>query len=126
MRSGMQCTNISNDLAAHIHTSFTSSSNGLFISTNAIFNWCTIYNTPGTIFLYDYISRVTLLLLLSLLQRVQKNDLGDVVVLDADNNTIESPFQDLESLPNDVVSFFFIFIIFLLDINFIYLFKINR
>ncbi|XP_053998038.1 DENN domain-containing protein 1A isoform X5 [Hylaeus anthracinus] len=38
------------------------------------------------------------------LQRVRKNDLGDVVILDADNNTIESPFQDLESLPQDVVT----------------------
>ncbi|XP_076670466.1 uncharacterized protein LOC143369894 isoform X2 [Andrena cerasifolii] len=37
------------------------------------------------------------------LQRVRKNDLGEVVILDADNNTIESPFQDLESLPQDVV-----------------------
>ncbi|KAI4497481.1 hypothetical protein M0802_007492 [Mischocyttarus mexicanus] len=38
------------------------------------------------------------------LQRVHKNDLGEVVILDADNNTIESPFQDLESLPQDVVT----------------------
>ncbi|XP_034947207.1 DENN domain-containing protein 1B [Chelonus insularis] len=37
-------------------------------------------------------------------QRVQKNDLGDVVILDADNNTIQSPFQDLQSLPQDVVN----------------------
>ncbi|XP_025996966.1 DENN domain-containing protein 1B isoform X2 [Solenopsis invicta] len=37
------------------------------------------------------------------LQKVPKNDLGEVVILDADNNTIESPFQDLESLPQDVV-----------------------
>jgi hypothetical protein len=37
-------------------------------------------------------------------QRVRKGDLGDVVVLDADNNKIETPFQDLESLPPDVVS----------------------
>lgn len=36
-------------------------------------------------------------------QRVRKSDLGEVVVLDADNNTIETPFQDLESLPADVV-----------------------
>lgn len=40
----------------------------------------------------------------TILERVNKNDLGDVVVLDADNNSIESPFQDLESLPVDVVS----------------------
>jgi len=37
---------------------------------------------------------------------VRKADLGDVVVLDADSNKIETPFQDLESLPPDVVSIF--------------------
>lgn len=37
------------------------------------------------------------------MQKVPKSDLGEVVILDADNNTIESPFQDLESLPQDVV-----------------------
>lgn len=30
--------------------------------------------------------------------------MGEVVVLDADNNTIETPFDDLENLPTDVVS----------------------
>jgi len=35
---------------------------------------------------------------------LQRNDLGDVVILDADNNTIETPFDDLENLPADVVS----------------------
>jgi len=40
------------------------------------------------------------------LQRVRKADLGDVVVLDADSNKVETPFQDLESLPADVVSIF--------------------
>ncbi|XP_043285405.1 DENN domain-containing protein 1A-like isoform X2 [Venturia canescens] len=39
-----------------------------------------------------------------ILLRVRKSDLGEVVVLDADNNTIETPFQDLESLPTDVVT----------------------
>ncbi|XP_072766249.1 uncharacterized protein [Anoplolepis gracilipes] len=38
------------------------------------------------------------------LQKIPKSDLGEVVILDADNNTIESPFQDLESLPQDVVT----------------------
>ena len=37
------------------------------------------------------------------MQKVSKSDLGEVVILDADNNIIESPFQDLESLPLDVV-----------------------
>lgn len=35
---------------------------------------------------------------------MQRNELGDVVILDADNNTIETPFDDLENLPADVVS----------------------
>uniref|UniRef100_A0A1B6LJQ9 UDENN domain-containing protein n=1 Tax=Graphocephala atropunctata TaxID=36148 RepID=A0A1B6LJQ9_9HEMI len=39
----------------------------------------------------------------TLLNMVRKNDMGEVVVLDADNNTVETPFQDLESLPQDVV-----------------------
>ncbi|XP_078046006.1 DENN domain-containing protein 1A isoform X1 [Augochlora pura] len=38
------------------------------------------------------------------LQRVRKSDLGEIVILDADNNIIESPFEDLESLPQDVVA----------------------
>ncbi|XP_012339359.1 DENN domain-containing protein 1A isoform X2 [Apis florea] len=38
------------------------------------------------------------------LQRVRKSDLGEVVILDADVNIIDSPFQDLESLPQDVVT----------------------
>jgi len=30
--------------------------------------------------------------------------LSEVVILDADNNTVETPFNDLEDLPMDVVS----------------------
>lgn len=29
-------------------------------------------------------------------------------MLDADNNTIDSPFHDLESLPSDIVSIYYI------------------
>lgn len=32
--------------------------------------------------------------------------MGEVVILNADTNTVETPFDDLESLPQDVVSFF--------------------
>ncbi|XP_022198892.2 DENN domain-containing protein 1A [Nilaparvata lugens] len=39
----------------------------------------------------------------SVLQKVNRQDMGEVVILDADNNTIETPFSDLESLPQDVV-----------------------
>ncbi|XP_020708172.2 DENN domain-containing protein 1A isoform X3 [Athalia rosae] len=35
--------------------------------------------------------------------KVRQSDLGEVVILDADNNTIQSPFNDLESLPQDVI-----------------------
>lgn len=39
----------------------------------------------------------------SLVQNIRRNDLGDVVMLDADNNKVYTPFNDLESLPSDVV-----------------------
>ncbi|XP_014291494.1 DENN domain-containing protein 1B isoform X1 [Halyomorpha halys] len=39
----------------------------------------------------------------SLLDKVRRADVGDVVILDADNNTVESPFDDLAALPQDVV-----------------------
>lgn len=35
---------------------------------------------------------------------MQRHDLGEVVILDADNNTIETPFDDLKNLPTNVVS----------------------
>lgn len=37
-------------------------------------------------------------------QRVKNKSLEDVVVLNVDTNTLESPFNDLSSLPSDVVS----------------------
>ncbi|XP_050544102.1 DENN domain-containing protein 1B-like [Daktulosphaira vitifoliae] len=40
----------------------------------------------------------------SLLQGFRQNELGEVVILDADNNTVESPFNDVEQLPTDLVS----------------------
>ncbi|XP_071054303.1 DENN domain-containing protein 1A isoform X2 [Onthophagus taurus] len=35
---------------------------------------------------------------------VSRSDIGDVVILDADNNTIETPFDDLHNLPTEVVN----------------------
>jgi len=32
--------------------------------------------------------------------------LADVVILNADNDTVKTPFNDLESLPSDVVSIY--------------------
>ena len=39
-----------------------------------------------------------------LLQRVREKALEDVVVLNADSNTLETPFDDVQALPPDVVS----------------------
>ena len=37
--------------------------------------------------------------------RVKRHELGDVVILDADDNRIESPFDDLHMLPTEIISF---------------------
>lgn len=37
------------------------------------------------------------------LQKVRNMALDDVVILNVDTNTLETPFDDLQSLPNDVV-----------------------
>lgn len=36
-------------------------------------------------------------------QRVRSRSLEDVVILNVDTNTLESPFDDLHNLPSDVV-----------------------
>ncbi|KFV07058.1 DENN domain-containing protein 1A, partial [Pterocles gutturalis] len=41
---------------------------------------------------------------LSLMEKVRSMALEDVVILNVDTNTLETPFDDLQSLPNDVVS----------------------
>ncbi|XP_072344519.1 DENN domain-containing protein 1A isoform X4 [Scyliorhinus torazame] len=40
----------------------------------------------------------------SLMEKVRNMALDDVVILNVDNNTLETPFDDLQSLPNDVLS----------------------
>ncbi|XP_023403986.1 DENN domain-containing protein 1B isoform X6 [Loxodonta africana] len=40
----------------------------------------------------------------SLIERVKNKSLEDVVMLNVDTNTLESPFNDLSNLPSDVVS----------------------
>ncbi|XP_078082645.1 DENN domain-containing protein 1A isoform X5 [Mustelus asterias] len=40
----------------------------------------------------------------SLMEKVRNLALEDVVILNVDNNTLETPFDDLQSLPNDVLS----------------------
>ncbi|XP_034193086.1 DENN domain-containing protein 1B isoform X11 [Osmia lignaria lignaria] len=69
--------------------------------------WQHIYIPVLPLFLIDYLLAPMPFLIgvpAPTLQRVRKGDLEEVVILDADNNTIESPFQDLESLPQDVVT----------------------
>ncbi|CAB1323853.1 unnamed protein product [Coregonus sp. 'balchen'] len=39
---------------------------------------------------------------LSLLERVRSRSLEDVVILNVDTNTLESPQNDLQNLPSDV------------------------
>lgn len=38
-----------------------------------------------------------------LLARAKMTELGDVVILHADNNTMESPYQDVDNIPGDVI-----------------------
>lgn len=38
------------------------------------------------------------------LKKVHRHDIGDVVILDADANTVETPFDDLNNLPQDVIN----------------------
>jgi len=40
----------------------------------------------------------------TIMKRTRPSELGDVVVLDADNNRVDTPFDDLDSLPSEVVS----------------------
>ncbi|XP_068203449.1 DENN domain-containing protein 1B-like isoform X6 [Palaemon carinicauda] len=39
----------------------------------------------------------------SLLSKVQMEDIGEAVILDADNNLVKTPFSDLETLPDEVI-----------------------
>jgi len=39
-----------------------------------------------------------------LMKRIRRAELGEAVILDADNSRVETPFDDLESLPPDVLS----------------------
>jgi len=39
-----------------------------------------------------------------LMKRIRRAEVGEVVILDADNSRVETPFDDLESLPPDVLS----------------------
>ena len=37
-------------------------------------------------------------------QKVRKSELGDAVILDADTDTVTTEFDDVASMPSDVVS----------------------
>uniref|UniRef100_A0AAR5P9Q0 UDENN domain-containing protein n=1 Tax=Dendroctonus ponderosae TaxID=77166 RepID=A0AAR5P9Q0_DENPD len=38
------------------------------------------------------------------LKKVSRSEIGEVVILDADSNTVETPFDDLNNLPQDVIN----------------------
>lgn len=38
------------------------------------------------------------------LKKVQRHEIGDVVILDADTNKVETPFDDLNNLPQEVIT----------------------
>jgi len=38
------------------------------------------------------------------MKRIRRAEIGDVVILDADNNKVESPFDDVECFPAEVLS----------------------
>ena len=40
-----------------------------------------------------------------MLQLVRKQDLGDAVILDADANTVTTEYDDLSTLPKEVVRY---------------------
>ncbi|XP_028175942.1 DENN domain-containing protein 1A isoform X2 [Ostrinia nubilalis] len=40
----------------------------------------------------------------NVMEKVRMSDIGDVVILDVDNNELRTPFHDLESLPPDLVA----------------------
>jgi len=122
MRASMQRFNLSNDLATYIHTRSAVIINRLFISAYAILDWSAYSDISGILnkkFFFYILSNITykslcmhlniiyiymyIICIIIIFQKVSKSDLGEVVILDADNNTIKSPFQDLESLPQDVV-----------------------
>ncbi|CAG2164946.1 unnamed protein product, partial [Oppiella nova] len=39
----------------------------------------------------------------AIMNRVRRSELGDIVILDCDDNKIESPFDDVQTLPTDIV-----------------------
>lgn len=52
----------------------------------------------------DYATKMCVFIIVFFKQRVKNKSLEDVVMLNVDTNTLESPFNDLSSLPSDVVS----------------------
>ncbi|GAB5583567.1 DENN domain-containing protein 1B isoform X5 [Prionailurus iriomotensis] len=79
----ISCPAIPNVLAAHIHPSASAAPAGLLLCSDAIPDWNTLQPHRG---------------------RVKNKSLEDVVMLNVDTNTLESPFNDLNNLPSDVVS----------------------
>ncbi|KAJ7405977.1 DENN domain-containing protein 1A-like protein [Willisornis vidua] len=63
--------------------------------------WCCAITVP---FVRHVTDPCPVPVLLCPVQKVRSMALEDVVILNVDTNTLETPFDDLQSLPNDVVS----------------------
>lgn len=61
--------------------------------------YCGIEKNITAIVMYSYY-------FLILFQNVRMSEIGDVVILDVDANELRSPFNDLETLPPELVSNF--------------------
>lgn len=55
------------------------------------------------VLVYWLVGSLCFLIASSLLQKVQMEDVGEAVILDADNNSVRTPFSDLQALPEEVL-----------------------
>ncbi|XP_074654474.1 DENN domain-containing protein 1A-like isoform X2 [Tubulanus polymorphus] len=70
-------------------------------------HWQHLYIPVLPVHLIDYVSAPMPFIIgihSTLMQKACKMELGDAVVLDADNNTVTSEYDDLETLPPEIVS----------------------
>ena len=61
------------------------------------------WGSQGNVCVFVAVRWFSLLDFFFYLQKVRSMALDDVVILNVDTNTLETPFDDLQSLPNDVV-----------------------
>lgn len=70
-----------------------------YFSSSLPFPW----GSQGNVCVFVALEWFSLLDFFFYLQKVRNMALDDVVILNVDTNTLETPFDDLQSLPNDVV-----------------------